>query len=98
MPRHPLPRPPPRLHLSRTAGCAVRRLGSAQSHGWAEESYDACATLSWIVVPLTNCCLAGYPFAIMLFYDGEYVGTATSTFTWDDGEVVSEGDLPAFSF
>lgn len=45
--------------------------------GWADETYDACATLSWIVVPLTDCCLGGYPFEIMLFHKGEFVQTAT---------------------
>lgn len=45
--------------------------------GWADETYDACATLSWIVVPLTGCCLGGYPFEIMLFHEGEFVQTAT---------------------
>ncbi|MGL3149130.1 LppP/LprE family lipoprotein [Microbacterium sp. A82] len=45
--------------------------------GWADETYDACATLSWIVVPLTGCCLGGYPYEVMLFHKGEFVQTAT---------------------
>ena len=45
--------------------------------GWAAETYDACTALSWIVVPLTDCCLGGYPFAVMLFHEGEFAGMAT---------------------
>lgn len=45
--------------------------------GWSGDTYDACATLSWIVVPLESCCRADYPFQIMLFHDGVFVQAAT---------------------
>ena len=39
--------------------------------------YDACAPLSWSVVTLDRA-TAGSPYAILLFHEGKYLGTATS--------------------
>lgn len=39
--------------------------------------YDACAPLSWSVVTLDRA-TAGSPYAILLFHQGAYLGTATS--------------------
>lgn len=38
--------------------------------------YDACADLSWIVVPYGG--TASSPNAIMLFHNGDYLGTDTA--------------------
>lgn len=45
---------------------------------WADISgYDPCAALSWVVVPIEGG-TASSPYHIMLFHQGEYLGTATA--------------------
>ena len=51
--------------------------------GWAwdprhanVENYDSCLALSWIVLPIEGP-TASSPFQLMLFHNGEYIGTAT---------------------
>lgn len=45
---------------------------------WADISgYDPCAALSWAVVPIEGG-TASSPYHIMLFHQGEYLGTATA--------------------
>lgn len=52
--------------------------------GWAwsteyasVEDYDPCAALSWIVLPIEGG-TASSPYQIMLFHQGQYIGTATA--------------------
>jgi hypothetical protein len=40
------------------------------------DGYDECAPLSWIVLPIEGA-TASSPFQIMLFHEGQYLGTAT---------------------
>ena len=41
------------------------------------DTYDPCASLSWIVVPIAHG-TSSSPYQIMLFHRGEYIGTTTS--------------------
>ena len=41
------------------------------------DGYDPCADLSWIILPIEGG-TASSPYQIMLFHDGDYLGTATS--------------------
>ncbi|ROQ38703.1 LppP/LprE lipoprotein [Frondihabitans sp. PhB188] len=53
--------------------------------------YDACAALSWSVATFARA-TSSSPYAILLFHDGSYLGTATSTSYAFSPNVAREAD------
>ncbi|MGD8149691.1 LppP/LprE family lipoprotein [Ornithinimicrobium sp. Y1694] len=57
-------------------------------------TYDPCADLSWLTVPIVGGTVSS-PFVILLFHEGEFVGTATETPLgfWPEVARVTDGIL-----